>query len=74
MALIRITLDLALPEAVYYSIPDDKRQAAAAMIRGLKALAVKINEGLPSEEDTTKAVWHRCLHDEGGVCGPYNDI
>lgn len=68
MALIRFNLDLAIPEAVYNAIPAAKKLAARDAIQGLKALAVKINEGQPNEEMTVRAVWHRCLHDEGKSC------
>ncbi len=76
MALIRFQLDLAIPEAVYNAIPDAKKLAARDAIRGLKALAVKINAGQPNEEMTVRAVFHRCLHNETppGPCGPEQDI
>ena len=64
MALIRFTLDLAIPEAVYIAIPAAKKTAFRDAIRELKALAVKINEGQPNEEITVRAVFHKCHHDE----------
>ena len=64
MALIRFSLDLAIPEAVYNAIPTAKKLIARDAIRDLKALAVKINEGLPNEEMTVRAVMHKCYHDE----------
>ena len=52
-----------------------KKTAVRDAIRGLKALAVKINEGKPNEEMTVRAVWHRCHHDEVGVpCESENEI
>jgi len=74
MAYIRFQLDLAIPETVYDAIPAAKKLAVKAVIQGLKALAVKINAGKPNEEMTVRAVWHRCLHDEGGACGSEIEI
>ena len=64
MALIRFTLDLAIPEAVYQVIPSATKIEFRDRVRAMKALAVKINEGSPNEEMTVKATWHRCTHDE----------
>ena len=75
MTLIRFEIQLAIPEAVYNAIPAAKKIVARDAIRGLKALAVKINEGKPNEEMTVRAVWHRCHHDEVGVpCEVEQDI
>ena len=74
MALIRFQLDLAIPEAVYDAIPTAKKLVIRDAIRGLKALAVKINEGQPNEEMTVRAVWHRCHHDTGEACEPEQEI
>lgn len=74
MALIRFTIDLAIPEAVYNAIPPAKKLAFRNAVRELKALAVKINQGQPNEEMTVVANWHRCHHDEGGSCEPAQDI
>ena len=64
MALIRFTLDLAIPEAVFNVIPAARKIAFRDEVRALKALAVKINNGLAMEEMTVKAVWHKCYHDQ----------
>ena len=77
MALWRCNIQLAIPEAVYDAIPAAKKLAARDAIRQLKALAVNINEGLPNRENTTKAVWQKCYHDEGAnhpPCEPEQDI
>lgn len=63
-------LDLAIPKAVYDAIPLARKIAFRDEVRALKALSVKINEGLDNEEMTVKASWHWCLHDEGGSCPP----
>jgi len=76
MALIRFQLDLAIPEAVYNAIPAAKKLAVRDTIKGLKALAVRINEGKENEEMTVKAVWHKCYHDEEPTrpCEPPKEI
>lgn len=76
MALIRFTLDLAIPAAVYEALPAATKKAIRDRIGQLKALAVKINEGKANEEITTKAQWHRCYHDEvpAKPCEPEADI
>lgn len=74
MALMRFDIQLAIPELVYNALPLAKKIAARDAIRGLKALAVKINEGKPNEEMTVRAKFHRCFHDEGKPCEPEQDI
>lgn len=77
MSLIRFRLDLAIPTAVYNSIPEAKKLAVRDAIRDLKALSVKINAGTDSEEMTVNAKWHVCHHDEYPLnipCEPEQDI
>mgnify|MGYP001558327490 CR=1 FL=1 len=74
MPLIRFTLDLAIPETVYQAIPAAKKQAFKDAILSMKALAVKINAGLPNEEVTIKATFHKCHHDTGGSCESEQEI
>jgi len=75
MALIRFSLDLAIPEKVFDKIPLDRKIAFRNEVRALKSLAIRINEGLPNEEMTVKASWHKCYHDEGGKpCEPIQEI
>ena len=64
MAGIRFRLDLFIPEAVYNAIPVATKTAIRGRIRELKAKAIKVNEGLPNEEMTVRATWHKCYHDE----------
>ena len=66
MALVRFNLDLAIPEKVYNKIPLTRKKAFRDEIRALKALAVKMNEGLPNEEMTIIANYHICHDDEPG--------
>lgn len=72
--LIRFSLDLAIPQAVYDAIPIAKKLAIRDRIRELKAYAVRINEGLPNEEMTVRAVFHKCHHDTGEACEPELEI
>uniref|UniRef100_A0A6M3IID2 Uncharacterized protein n=1 Tax=viral metagenome TaxID=1070528 RepID=A0A6M3IID2_9ZZZZ len=65
MALIRFRLDLAIPQNVFNNIPAARKLAFRDEVRALKALAVRINEGLPEEEMTVKAKYHVCHHDTG---------
>jgi len=74
MSLIRFQLDLAIPENVYNAIPAAKKLAIRDMVRSMKALAVKINEGKDNEEDTVVARYHICGHDEGKACEPVEEI
>lgn len=72
--LYRFTIDLAIPEEVFDSISDTKKQTFRDAIRAIKAYAVKINEGKANEEMTVKATWHKCYHDTGGVPCVEQDI
>ncbi len=72
--LYRFDIQLAIPETVYQAIPAAKKTATKDAIRGLKALAVRINEGKPNEEMTVRAVWHRCHHDTGESCEPEQEV
>ena len=74
MALWRCNIQLAIPLDIYNAIPLAKKVVARDVIRDLKALAVKINEGLPNEEMTVKASWHICNHDTGELCEEEQDI
>ena len=74
MSFIRFTPDLAIPVATWNALPTATRTTIRNKIQQLKSYAVKINEGLPNEEDTTKAVYHICHHDTGETCEPEQDI
>lgn len=74
MALIRFQLDLAIPETIYNAIPIATKLAIRDRIRDLKTKAVKINAGQPNEEMTVVAQFHKCRHDEGGLCDAPQDI
>jgi len=77
MAVVRFEISLAIPKEVYDTIPLAKKTAARDAIRGLKALAVKINEGQSNEEMTVRAIWRVCYHDEGEghpPCEPEQEI
>ena len=68
MALIRFSLDLAIPQVVFNSIPAARKTAFRDEVRALKALAVRINAGQPNEEMSVKASFHVCHHDTGQSC------
>ena len=76
MAGVRFSLDLFIPQAVYDAIPAAKKQAIRDRIRELRAFAVKVNAGMPNEEITIKAAYHKCYHDEAGnkPCEPEQEI
>ena len=74
MAFIRFRLDLAIPQSVFNNIPVARKLAFRDEVRALKALAVKINEGLPEEEMTVKASYHTCHHDTGEACESEQEI
>ena len=59
MAGMRFTLDLFIPEGVYNALPTAQKTAIRDRIRELKAKATKL-----SNENTVRATWHRCTHDE----------
>jgi len=73
--LYRFNLDLAIPSGVYDAISVTKKAAFRDTVRAMKALAVKINEGLPNEEMTVMARYHICHHDSGDQpCEPEQEI
>lgn len=74
MALVRFTLDLAIPQTVFATIPAARKLAFKNEVLALKALAVKINAGAANEEMTVKATFHTCRHDEGLPCEAEQDI
>ena len=74
MALVRFQLDLAIPEKVFNKIPLARKQAFRDEVRALKALSVRVNEGLENEEMTVKATWHKCHHDTNEACEPAIEI
>ena len=74
MALVRFTLDLAIPQSVFDAMPIAQRVSIRDRIRELKAKAVKINAGTLNEEMTIKAKWHICHHDENKPCESEQEI
>lgn len=83
MALLRFTLDLAIPESPTGTLVAGVRIPTAIAtkipairqgIRDLKAYARKINEGQPNEEASVRAVFHVCHHDEGKPCESEQEI
>ena len=74
MSLIRFSLDLAIPSAVFAAIPAARKAAFRDEVRALKALAVRINAGQGNEEMSVKASVHVCHHDGNQPCEPEQDI
>ena len=76
MAYKRYQLDLAF-KLPLDPVLEGQLTAFEAVIRTvLRRSATKINAGLPNEEDTTYAAWHKCYHDESinKPCEPEEDI
>jgi hypothetical protein len=74
MALVRFSLDLAIPQSVFNAIPAARKLAFKNEVLALKALAVRINAGQPNEEMSVKAQYHVCHHDENLPCEAEVDI
>lgn len=61
-------MDLAIKEPIPQELEVDLDDIKEHMLR-LQEFAVKINEGRPNEENTTKLEEHTCNHDTGKACG-----
>mgnify|MGYP001588599850 CR=1 FL=1 len=73
MAHLRVNIDLAFKLPLSADVLDKKDKLLAA-IKVVKALSEKINAGKENEENTVRAVWHKCFHDTGGACDPEVEI
>ncbi len=73
MSLRRLQLDLAVPEPLSPEL-EGQWETLLNYIRAFKEASIKINKGLANEEDTTRADWHICRHDEGKECDPKVEI
>ena len=60
----RYTLDLAFKLPLAPALQGQLTAFEATIRTVLRNSAEKINAGLPNEENTTKATWHICKHDE----------
>ena len=60
-----------MPQVLVDNLPEIRQR-----VRQLMSFCVNINEGQPNEENTTKAVYHKCYHDEDPVraCDPAQNI
>ncbi|KKN30818.1 hypothetical protein LCGC14_0830260 [marine sediment metagenome] len=75
MSLLRIQIDLAIPQDVADKpAVKTKLLELLSLLKLAKSYAVKINEGLANEEMTVKANYHICHHDTGGACDPEVEI
>ena len=71
MALVRIQVDIAIPQKVANKpAVRDKLRELYVLLKLAKSYAVKINEGKDNEEMTVKASYHICHHDEAGANKP----
>ena len=52
----------------------NKLAGLKALVLQGKAYAEKINAGTAQEENTVRAMWHVCRHDEGKSCDPEIEI
>lgn len=73
MSYTRIKIDLAFKNPMSNTVKA-KLQELKSLIKQGKAYAEKINAGKPNEENTVKAQWHVCYHDEGKPCGEVHEI
>ncbi len=73
MPLLRIKILGAFPPP---ATPEEQAwlDETRARLRVLKSRCVIINPGAPNEEDITNFTFHVCHHDEGGGCGPEQEI
>ena len=80
MASLRLEISLSIPESqtgtkilaidgkggiVLPKNVVDKLKVVRSTIRDFKQYARKINEGQPNEEETVRAIFRICFHDEG---------
>ena len=70
----RYMLDLAFKLPLTVGLQGQLTAFEATIRNILRNSAENINAGLPNEENTTKAAWHICNHDEGLPCEPEQEI
>lgn len=63
MSYTRINIDLAFKNPMP-TVVKNKLNELKVMVKQGQVYAEKINEGLPNEENTVKASYHICYHDE----------
>lgn len=77
MSVRRIRIDLAIPERADGTLSPSNEGKVDALFNHIitvKAISVKINPGFANEENTIKATYHICRHDEGKACDPEVEI
>ena len=75
MSVLRINVDLAIPEKVANQRGvKEKLQDLRELIRQAKTYSIKINEGQLNEEMTVRGTYHICHHDEPGNDTPCVEI
>jgi len=73
MSYTRIRIDLAFKNPLPHAVKNKLDEMKALVVQG-KAYAEKINAGLDTEENTVRAAWHICRHDEGKPCEADQEI
>lgn len=73
MSYTRISIDLAFKNPMSNTVKN-KLQELKTLAKQGKTYAKKINEGQPNEENTVRATYHVCYHDEPGNNAPCTDI
>ena len=74
MAYKRYVIDLAFKLPLPSTLTGQLTAFEATIRNVLRQSAGKINVGLINEEDTIKATWHICRHDENLPCEPEQEI
>jgi len=76
MAFLRIQVDLAIPaDIAKKTAVKAKLLELYALLKLAKAYSIRINDGSANEEDTTRASYRICHHDENNVpCEPEVEI
>lgn len=74
MSYIRLQIDLAVKQPTSPVITAEFSELLR-LIRNFKFFSSKINPGQPNEENTLRATYHICHHDEEGLpCESEKDI
>jgi len=67
MSYLRYNIQLAIKEPVSGSIKKITKDFEK-LVEDVRKYTVRINDGQGNEEETVKATWHICRHDEGKPC------
>lgn len=73
MSSIRFNLDLSIPEPLPKEL-EERLFEIQETLKFLQSFSSEINQEGINKEVTTRAVYHRCFHDEGKPCEQPKDI